>query len=389
MSRRTLLVVLGALALVLALLPLVPRGQHDPGDLRPTADATPGAGVAATPLTPALRSEISRVVDAGRGLGRLSGGKASYVAAAQRSVRCADLAGQRYCLGVGWTDRPVSALRTDLARETRAAAGREQTGDLSVVDALAARARMAPTARAAADRAELEDAARSVGKIWLLRHQLDGETIPTSVTAGDPALRTAAARRTKTYADYPMRDRIIKADGLVAQNRYYWCGPTAMQMIAYGWSRHLVSQHHWARRLGTTTQGTGISTMVRTINRSTGWDDASHAGPYITLDIGSYSFRTWYKLMMRHVHDYRAPVLLHPVLLKRFYPYLDDDASGHFQVGRGYDKHGTGPDRLGYFEPWNQQKFDPSEPYIARVQWRNAYKSYRANRAHFQHNVGV
>ena len=50
---------------------------------------------------------------------------------------------------------------------------------------------------------------------------------------------------------------------------------------------------------------------------------------------------------------------------------------------------GDRPDRLGYFEPWNQQRFDPSEPYISRVQWRGAYKSYRANQAHFQHNVGV
>ena len=107
------------------------------------------------------------------------------------------------------------------------------------------------------------------------------------------------------------------------------------------------------------------------------------------LDIGRYYFDKWMLLMMRHIHDYRAPVVLHPILLKRFYPYLDDDASGHFQVGRGYDKRGKKPDLLGYFEPWNQQRFDPSEPYIARVQWRNAYRSFRANKAHFQHNVGV
>ena len=26
---------------------------------------------------------------------------------------------------------------------------------------------------------------------------------------------------------------------------------------------------------------------------------------------------------------------------------------------------------------------------IARVQWRSAYRSYRANEAHFQHDIGV
>jgi hypothetical protein len=92
---------------------------------------------------------------------------------------------------------------------------------------------------------------------------------------------------------------------------------------------------------------------------------------------------------MRHVHDYRAPVVLHPVLLKQYYPYLDDDASGHFQVGRGFDQNPGGNPQIGYFEPWDQAKFDPSEPAIGRVQWRNAYRSYRANLDHFQHNVGV
>jgi hypothetical protein len=82
-------------------------------------------------------------------------------------------------------------------------------------------------------------------------------------------------------------------------------------------------------------------------------------------------------------------VVLHPVLLTQFYPYLDHDGSGHFQVGRGYEKRGHKPPLLGYFEPWNQQRFHPDEPYISRVQWRNAYKSYRANEAHFQHNLGV
>ena len=66
-----------------------------------------------------------------------------------------------------------------------------------------------------------------------------------------------------------------------------------------------------------------------------------------------------------------------------------DDKAHWVQVGRCYDKKGTKSDLLGYFEPWNQQRFDPSEPSISRVQWRQAYKSYRANEDHFQHNVGV
>jgi len=92
---------------------------------------------------------------------------------------------------------------------------------------------------------------------------------------------------------------------------------------------------------------------------------------------------------MRHYVDYRAPTIQHPILRKAYFPYLDDNASGHFQVGRGYDKRGSRSNLISYYEPWNQRRFDPSEPYIARVQWRSAYKSYRANKAHFQHNIGV
>ena len=102
--------------------------------------------------------------------------------------------------------------------------------------------------------------------------------------------------------------------------------------------------------------------MVRVVNHSTGWDQPKYAGTYVTLDIGDWTYKQWMLLMMRHISDYKAPVVLHPILRKRYYPYLDDDASGHFQVGRGYDKNGKKPALLGYFEPWNQQRFDPSEP---------------------------
>lgn len=189
--------------------------------------------------------------------------------------------------------------------------------------------------------------------------------------------------------DYPRRVAILNPKQVASQNRTYWCGPTSMQMIAWGWRDRHQKQRHWARRLHTTSSGSSVYDMVRVVNQSTGWDREDHAGPYIVLDIGRYGFRKWMLLMMRHLADYHAPVVLHPVLLKRFYPYLDDDASGHFQVGRGYTKRGAKPDLLSYFEPWNQQRFDPSEPYISRVQWRNAYKSYRANQAHYAHNVGV
>ena len=420
MSRRPLLIVAGALVVLLAVAPFLPRGEEDDGSIRPSGDARTGTKAGAlrpaetagvTRVTPAMRAEIERVVSEGRSLGRAST-KATPAQLAADAVRCAELEGQRYCLGTGWTEDTEAQVRSRVAAAARRTAARpagatEDTGDLGPEAALAQRARMSPAARAKADRAELTMAARSVAKVWLLRHDIEGVPLPDGFLAEHPEARAAVPARpraasatttptagptqasVKTMSDYPARVAILDPDQVSEQSRTYWCGPTSMQMIAWGWRDKRRNQGHWAERLGTTSNGTSVYDMVRVVNQTTGWDNRKHAGPYIVLDIGHYDFDKWMLLMMRHLADYRAPVVLHPVLHKQFYPYLDDDASGHFQVGRGYAKRGAKPDLLGYFEPWNQQRFDPSEPFIDRVQWRSAYKSFRANQAHYAHDVGV
>jgi hypothetical protein len=332
------------------------------------------------------------------------------------AVRCAVFEGQRYCLGTGWTELSQAEVRArTTARLERQAAHaatstRSATGDLSTLARLRQQARMGPAALAAAQRDELTQAARSVAKVWLIRHQVQGVALPPHFFARHPEVRVertpgkapdrtaalvaptaapVAARKVKHWRAYPDKGVVLDRKDVSAQHQTYWCGPTSMQMITWGWSGHRRSQRHWATRLGTTTSGTSITSMVSVVNDATGWDKASYAGPYVVLDIADWSFHSWMLLMARHIVDYRAPVVLHPVLLTQFYPYLDHDGSGHFQVGRGYEKRGHRPPLLGYFEPWNQQRFHPDEPYIPRVQWRNAYKSYRANEAHFQHDLGV
>jgi hypothetical protein len=404
-------ITLAALVLLLSLLPFVPRGGGGDGALRTAAeaDATGPLTAGYGRVTAADRRTIASVVDAGATSGRVATG-ASTRALVDALVRCATFEGQRYCLGTGWTDRTQAQVQAStLAMLQRPASRRvtaTSTGDLSAYDAIRRAARMSPSARAAAERAELTQAARSVAKVWLLRHQIQGVPLPRGFFARHPEVRRSAAvvgragtniasapdagaRRTKHWRDYPRKGTVLDPHDVAQQHRTYWCGPTTMQMIAWGWHHKRRSQQHWANQLGTTTSGTAITSMVHVVNEATGYDRPSYAGPYITLDIGDWSFAQWKLLMARHIVDYRAPVVLHPVLLQRYYPYLDHDGSGHFQVGRGYKKrHGKVP-LLGYFEPWNQQRFHPDEPFIDRVQWRDAYKSYRANEAHFQHNLGV
>ena len=408
-------ITLGALTLVLALLPFVPRGGGtDEGTIRRAAGPDPHAPLTAGygRLTPAYQREINRVVAAGT-TGPVSARTPARTLAGDL-VRCAVFEGQRYCLGSGWTDRTQAQVQ----RSTAAVAARQaarptqatSTGDLSMVAALRQAARLTPQQRAAAQTAELTEAARSVAKVWLLRHQVQGVPLPPhffarhpevrAATGTEPASRTGtssvvapassmARQRVKRWGDYPKKATVLHSRNVTQQHRTYWCGPTSMQMITWGWSGRMHSQKYWAEKLGTTTSGSSITSMVDVVNRYTGWDGTAYAGPYITLDIGDWSFQKWMLLMARHIVDYRAPVILHPVLLTQFYPYLDHDGSGHFQVGRGYKKRDGKTPLLGYFEPWNQQRFHPDEPFIDRVQWRTAFKSYRANEAHFQHNVGV
>jgi hypothetical protein len=446
----------GALALLLAATPFIPRGGGDDASMVPSGDHQYGAlrpartaGLGA--VTSDMQAEIDRIVGQGHALGRLSP-RQTTDSLVTDLVRCADFEGQRYCLGTGWTESTqdeVQARAVVAARQIAARASTTiSTGDLDLLGSLRRAASLSPDARAAAETAELTQAARSVAKVWLLRHDIEGVALPAGFLAAHPeaavaapaaakpsATATASSSPTrsptkspsgsstqsptksatrsatksptkspsptatptsvastppsKTRGDYPRRATVLNPRQVAQQQRYYWCGPTTMQMIAWGWKQEDLGQAHWADKLGTTTGGTAITDMVRVVNSSTGWDGKNYAGPYITLDIGHYTYKKWLLLQMRHIVDYRAPVILHPILLKKYYPYLDDDASGHFQAGRGYDKRGKKPTQIGYFEPWNQQAFDPSEPYISRVQWRDAYKSYRANEAHFQHNIGV
>lgn len=384
--RRCVAVTLAALVLVALTAPLLPDATSPQPAITPQAGRQEAATAGRNEVTAQMRAEIDRVVAEGSSI-RASAESSPYQRA-RAAARCATFDGQRYCLGVGWTTQSPEQVAARLAAP--APPGRERTGDLDPGALLQRQGRMTPAERAAAERAELTDAAESVAKVWLLRHEIQGVPLPADFAERYPeaaaALPAASAR---TAADYPETAKILKEKQVRPQRTTYWCGPTTMQMIAWGWRDRRQGQALWADRLRTTSAGTAITDMVRVVNNNTGYDRPEHAGPYVALDIADFTFEQWYLLMMKHIDEYAAPVVLHPILLKRYFPYLDDDASGHFQVGRGFDQDPGGNPQIGYFEPWDQSRFDPSEPRIPRTQWRSAYKSYRANQAHFQSNVGV
>jgi hypothetical protein len=389
--RRTVAVAAGALTLLVAGTPFLPDSDGPPPSVTPAGESTPTLRATGTAgpgtITPEMQAEIERVVE--EGARTPVSARSSAYRLATASTRCAIFEGQRYCLGLGWTMKTQEEAAAGLAAAAAPTPTRtkpEQTGDLDPMAAMRRRATLSTKARARAERAELAAAARAVAKVWLIRHEIQGVPLPADFLENHP--EAAVAARTKPRK-HPRTFKILREKQVRPQNETYYCGPTTVQMIAWGWRDRRQGQALWADRLHTTTAGTAITDMVRVVNHNTGYDREEHAGPYIVLDISDFTYKQWWRLMKKHLHTYKAPVVLHPVLLKQYFPYLDDDASGHFQVGRGFERTKDGQKLLGYFEPWDQSKFDPTEPRIARTQWQSAYKSYRANQAHFQHNVGV
>ena len=105
--------------------------------------------------------------------------------------------GQRYCLGVGWTRRTEAEVRERVAvAATAVARGRpsvETTGDLDLLATLRSAAARSEADRVAAEEAELTDAAASVAKVWLLRHEVQGVPLPAGFLDDHP--EAIAARR--------------------------------------------------------------------------------------------------------------------------------------------------------------------------------------------------
>ena len=166
-----------------------------------------------------------------------------------------------------------------------------------------------------------------------------------------PAHAARAARRHRrrrpaagqALARLPEQGHRPRPAHVAEQHRTYWCGPTSMQMIAWGWSgRPAHARATGPTELGTTTSGT-VDHRHGPRGQPAHRLGQARATPARTSRSTSATgrFQQWMLLMMRHIVDYRAPVILHPILLKQFYPYLDDDGSGHFQVGRGYDRSAT------------------------------------------------
>ena len=151
-----------------------------------------------------MQAEIERVVAEGARI--TVDGRASAYDLAAASTRCAMFDGQRYCLGLGWTmktqEEAAAGLATAAGPTAPTRTTPEQTGDLDPMTSIAtarpnSRRRRAPKA----ERAELTAAARSVAKVWLIRHEIQGVPLPDDFLEDHP--EAAVSARVATTAEAP------------------------------------------------------------------------------------------------------------------------------------------------------------------------------------------
>jgi len=285
-------------------------------------------------------------------------------------MRCFKLEEENYCLGLGFVDQiptgaQISATVTSAPQATDEV-GVEQdidTGDQSPTAFVEQRAAMPKGLRIAAELDEMQTAWDGRDKARALRlfdtpsvTTANPPTTPPTATPTTPEpTRSTPSTPTGPTAPKPLPSSAYIMKGYeTSQDKGYWCGPATFQSIDWADDQQKDTQASWAKDLGSTSSGTGISAMVEQTNLKTKWDLA--AGTYIVQNVKGWTPQKFLAVHQRHLGDAApAPVIEHVQLLKRYFPYLAFNHSGHYQVGRGYDMNkGT----IGIFEVFNERRFN-------------------------------
>ncbi|TDD44887.1 hypothetical protein E1263_39840 [Kribbella antibiotica] len=399
-ARGATLIVLGALLaqapltafayqprdpeLIRPVMPVAPTPSATPTTLPTVEPSTPQPTVASTTPAPMPAaeswSELSQqVVETSPD--ELQASDTTTQAASM--LRCFKLQEENYCLGLGFVDEvPTGAQLQDTVNQPDVTAdeaeGVEQdidTGDQTPQSFVAERASLPKSERVDAELDEMQMAWEGREKARTLRLMDADEaerssaeatttptptptatptatptrTPPTTAPTGPPSAPKPPIKVVKT----PKSSYIMKGFQ-TSQDKGYWCGPATFQSIDWADDNQKDTQGSWAKDLGSTSSGTGISAMVKQTNLKTDWDLA--AGTYVVQNVSHWNTKKFFTAHQNHLGDGQpAPIIEHVQLLKRYFPYLAFNHSGHYQVGRGYDRaKGT----IAIFEVFNERRFN-------------------------------
>jgi hypothetical protein len=284
----------------------------------------------------------------------------STTAKFDRLARCVPVAEFHYCLLSGYVspDVDVQQVRQDgMAAAQRSTTDSSGSGARSMIDLLQERARMSDLHRNDVEVAEITEAVAGLDKARLIE-QLRQGNFPAPIArkgAGPDTLRFSAVQPLAcdpspcgTPPSYSMMTGYNTEQ--VASN---YCGPATMQMFDWAGDGTLNTQSFIANNwLGTTSSGTGLAEMVSATNNHTAWDN--NAGAYIRQSTSGWSAAQFLNTHVGHIYSLNAPIIEHPILTTAYYPYLNSNHSGHFQVGRGYD---TTANTIRIFEPFDERDF--------------------------------
>ncbi|TCO50532.1 peptidase C39-like protein [Kribbella antiqua] len=353
-----------------------PAPAAQPTAAQPTADpsAAPAEPAAELPAARSWSEVVQQVTETSPSDLELRAADTS--AQASSVMRCFKLDEENYCLGLGFVDElPTGAQVQQMLRPPTATAaedGVEQdisTGDLTPAAFVAERASMPKSARVNAELDEMQAAWDGREKARELR-LLDADPRPQSAaptptatprptpTSSPTATPTVTAPTQGTPSPVTPVKPVPKAAYVMkgyqtSQEKGYWCGPATFQSIDWADDDQKDTQASWAKDLGSTTSGTAISAMVKQTNLKTNWDLA--AGTYIVQNVGHWNAQKFFQVHQKHLGVNKAPIIEHTQLLKRYFPYLAFNHSGHYQVGRGYDRaNGT----IAIYEVFNERRFN-------------------------------
>ncbi|MDX6283009.1 MAG: hypothetical protein QOH03_4080 [Kribbellaceae bacterium] len=367
-----------------------PTIDPEPDPTAPTApdDKWPGGDPVGEP--PAAKSWTEVVQEVIRTAPESSMLRATALADQSKQVmRCFKLETENYCLGLGFVDQlpsgaqlsAMTAAPEPVVGSRSADSDAEQdiaTGALSPAEFVSERSSLSDNARLDAELDEMQSAwegrekARSLRELEVPAGTSEAPsptTAPTAAATVPPATTpTPTPPEQSTPASpgepkpkppvtapvkLPSSSYIMKGFA-TSQDKGYWCGPATFQSIDWADDNQKDTQASWAKDLGSSGSGTGISSMVKQTNVKTNWDLA--AGTYIVQNVGHWNTEKFFSVHQSHLGDAKpAPVIEHVQLLKRYFPYLAFNHSGHYQVGRGYDaKSGT----IGIYEVFNERRFN-------------------------------
>lgn len=268
------------------------------------------------------------------------------------AVRCVPIDTETYCLHRGWDSQGTasSALANAKQAAVRGETAGEGSGDMSLLTYLKGWAKLPYTQRVALERQELNDAKLAVGKVVYFDAMINGGKLPADYATRYPAMAAwagvggtvqpmdAPGHYSCTYPDGYELCYVMTGAYFKKQETGYYCGPTAMQGIAWNNPSGGIykDQSAWASILGTTqANGTYIGSIASAINSYTTWDD--YAGSYVVVSISTWTDSQWQSLFVTHVQNKKSPVLLHPRFTGTNSSYYRGRTSGHFNVGRGFD----------------------------------------------------